>query len=90
MIAGITIAGPTLEKRTSGSPKTALSAPIVKSHSMTSSHPPPITWPWTAAMTGFGISHGVISKSSCTFKCSCALVGSLRQSSLPGSLAPMS
>src|SRR5947209_5726989 len=53
MIIGITIAGPTAEKRTSGSPKVALSAAIVMSHSMTNSHPPPSTWPCTAATTGF-------------------------------------
>jgi len=44
MIIGITIAGPTLEKRSSGSPNVALSAAIVRSHNMTSSQPPPITW----------------------------------------------
>src|SRR6516162_7708902 len=90
MIIGITIAGPTDEKRTSGSPKLALSAAIVRSHSITSSQPPPITCPWTEAITGFFIVHGSISNSSCGCRCSCARVGSLRQSSFPGSLAEMS
>src|SRR5207237_3090877 len=58
MIAGMTIAGPTLENRTSGSAKVALSAAIVRSHSMTSSQPPPMTCPCTAAMTGFFICQG--------------------------------
>src|SRR5580700_6104869 len=80
MIAGITIAGPTLEKRISGSPNTALSAAIVRSHSMTNSQPPPMTWPWTEAITGFCMFHGVISNSSCGARCWCALIGSLRQS----------
>src|SRR6516225_2383571 len=90
MIIGITIAGPTLAKRTSGSPNVALSAAMVRSHSITSSQPPPITCPWTEAITGFFIVHGSISNSSCGCRCSCARVGSLRQSSFPGSLAEMS
>ena len=65
----MTIAGPTLEKRTSGSPKVALSAAIVRSHSMTSSQPPPSTWPCTAAITGFFMVHGAISNSSWTRRC---------------------
>ena len=36
-------------------------------------------------MTGFFIVQGIISKSSWGCRCSCALVGSLRQSSVPGS-----
>jgi hypothetical protein len=51
-VIGITSAGPTLEKRTSGSPKVALSAAIVRSHSITSSQPPPMTCPCTEAITG--------------------------------------
>src|SRR4029079_14323953 len=49
---GITIAGPTFEKRISGSPKRASSAAIVRSHIITSSHPPPRTSPWAEAHTG--------------------------------------
>src|SRR5438034_597528 len=45
----MTITGPTLEKRISGSPKSASSAAMVRSHTMASSQPPPRQWPCTEA-----------------------------------------
>src|SRR3989442_3993164 len=46
----LTRAGPTLEKRISGSPNTASSAAIVRSHIIANSQPPPRQWPWTEAI----------------------------------------
>jgi len=68
----------------------ALSAAIVRSHSITNSQPPPSTWPCTEAITGFCISHGVISNSSSTARWACALVASVRHWFSDGSLAEMS
>ena len=59
---GMISAGPTLEKRISGSPKSASSAAIVMSHIITISQPPPRQWPCTEAITGLRMSHGVISR----------------------------
>ena len=61
MTHGMTITGPTLENRIAGSPKSASSAAIVRSHTMASSQPPPRQWPCTEAMTGFFMVHGVSS-----------------------------
>ena len=64
-------AGPTLEKRISGSPKRASSAAMVRSHIITSSQPPPRQWPWTEAITGLRMSHGVISSRTSSVSDSC-------------------
>ena len=64
-------AGPTFEKRISGSPKMASSAAMVMSHIIASSQPPPRQWPWTAATTGFFMSHGVISRATSSVRDSC-------------------
>ncbi|PYP99481.1 MAG: hypothetical protein DMF83_30545 [Acidobacteria bacterium] len=62
MTHGMTITGPTLEKRISGSPKSASSAAIVRSQTIASSQPPPRQWPCTEAITGFFMFHGVSSR----------------------------
>ena len=61
MIQGMTMTGPTFEKRISGSPNSASSAAIVRSHTMASSQPPPRQCPCTEAITGFFMFHGVSS-----------------------------
>ncbi len=68
---GMMSAGPTLEKRISGSPKSASSAAIVMSHIITISQPPPRQWPWTEAITGLRMSHGVISSATSSVSDSC-------------------
>ena len=71
MTKGMTSAGPTFEKRISGSPNSASSAAIVRSHIIASSQPPPRQCPWTEAITGFFISHGVISSATSSVSDSC-------------------
>jgi hypothetical protein len=71
MMNGMTSAGPTFEKRISGSPNWASSAAIVTSHIIASSQPPPRQWPWTEAITGLRMSHGVISRATSSVSDSC-------------------
>ena len=71
MMNGMMSAGPTLEKRISGSPNIASSAAIVISHIITSSQPPPRQWPRTEAITGFFMSQGVISSATSSVSDSC-------------------
>jgi len=60
----MTSADPTEAKRISGSPNTALSAAMVRSHIIASSQPAPMAWPCTEAITGLASPHGVRWKSS--------------------------
>ena len=45
---------PTTPRLTSGTPNVTWSATTARSDAMTSSNPPPIAAPFTAAITGFG------------------------------------
>ena len=44
---------------------------MVRSHIITSSQPPPRQWPWTEAITGLRMSHGVISSATSSVSDSC-------------------
>ncbi len=44
---------------------------MARSHSIMSSQPPPRQWPWTDAITGFAMSHGVISSRMSSVSDSC-------------------
>ena len=86
---GMTSAGPTLEKRISGSPNSASSAAMVRSHIITISQPPPRQWPCTEAITGFFMSHGVSSSATSSARDSCQASALPRRAARAG-FGPMS
>ena len=68
----------------SGWPNCASSPATIMSHVIASSQPPPRQCPWTEAITGFLISHGVISSATSSVSDSCHASAFPRRSARAG------
>ena len=78
-----------MEKRISGSPKSASSAAMVRSHIIDQLAAAAEAWPCTEAITGFLMSHGVISSATSSVSDSCQASAFPRRAARAG-LGPMS